>query len=107
MKKNNPWYYILNGELIKEKKPCLDGDKVHIYSLEGCFNVIEVYLSFFTITKNRKIIKIKWDDFRCLKGYGTSELSLYRKKHNELHKKIEGIYMESLFMKKSLKIGYR
>ena len=72
MKKNNPWYYIVYDEkLVKEKKPCMPDDFVHLKNMEGCFRVIDVYLKYFTIMKDREIKKIYWDNFRCLKGEGS------------------------------------
>jgi hypothetical protein len=103
---NNPWYYKINGELIKEKKPFGTGDKVHLHSLDGCYNVIGVELNYFTIMKNREIRKIKWEDFRCLKGFGTSEISQYKKEHKIMHNQITYLYLRSLNMKKILDIRY-
>lgn len=103
---NNPWYYKINGQLIKEKKPFTAGDKVHLYSLDGCYNVISVHLHYFTIMKNRELRKIKWDDFKCLKGQGASELSKYKREHNYLHEQIIKLYNHSIFIKKSLKLEY-
>lgn len=69
----NPWYYILNGVLQREKKPFMPGDQVHLKSREGCFTVHYVYTTNFVIMKNRKLTDIPWEDFRCLRGEGMSE----------------------------------
>jgi hypothetical protein len=71
-KKYNPWYYYNSNILIKNKKPCIPGDKVHISGMEGCFNVVDVKINYFIVIKKRQEIKITWDKFICLKGEGTS-----------------------------------
>jgi len=75
----SPWYYKINGNLIKERKPCLPGDYVHIKKWEGCYRVYYVDVFTFTILKNRKFHRLSWSEFRCLKGNGTSELSQIKK----------------------------
>lgn len=50
-KKNNPWYYYLNGNLVKKRKPAMPGDVVLISKpyTAGCkFTVVgEVYIGGF------------------------------------------------------------
>lgn len=70
--KYNPWYYTIDNMLIKKQKPFKPGDMIHIINKNGCFKVIDVKLSYFTVMKNREEIKITWDKFACLKGEGTS-----------------------------------
>lgn len=36
--KYNPWYYFLNGQLIKKLKPCVPGNQVHIKKMDGMFH---------------------------------------------------------------------
>jgi len=68
----NVWYYYLGNELIKEKKPVLPGQFIHTHSLMGCYLVYDVKITHFTIMKDRKLINLPWDEFRCKKGQGTS-----------------------------------
>jgi len=75
----NPWYYKLNGELIKKRKPCVPGDLVHIKSHDGLYSVHYVYLDCFVIMKKRQLINVPWDDFKCLKGEGNSPHSSIKK----------------------------
>lgn len=77
---NNPWYYKINGNLIKKKKPCLNGDYVHIKNFTGCYRVHSVNLDHFTVMRKHNIVNITWDNFVCLKGNGTSEETLLRKR---------------------------
>ncbi len=69
---NNPWYYRLNGELIKKEKPLKPGDQVHLHSGGGCFKVHEVRFEGFIVMKDRNPLLRPWSDFRCFKGDGTS-----------------------------------
>jgi len=75
----NHWYYMLNGKLIKERKPCVPGDMVHIKTFEGLYSVQYVYADCFVIMKKRQLINIPWEDFKCLKGEGNSPHSLIKK----------------------------
>ena len=68
----NSWYYYLGDKLIKEKKPVLPGEFIHTHSLMGCYRVYDVNISHFTIMKDRVLIKLPWNEFRCKKGQGTS-----------------------------------
>ncbi len=70
---SNPWYYKIQGELIKKQKPCLVGDLVHLHTLEGCFKVHYVYVSNFVIMKDRKFIDVPWEHYRCHQGQGMSD----------------------------------
>ncbi len=69
----NPWYYYLNEELIKKKKPIKPGEFVHLHTYDGCFMVYDVGLTHFTVIKNRRYVNIPWSDFRCKKGDGNSD----------------------------------
>lgn len=92
------WYYYLNGELIKKLKPCLAGDYVHLHSRNGCFKVIYACAYYFIIIKDRKEIRIKWEDFRCKKGEGIS-VEKYTKllvKLIEYHRNEELSYIKML-----------
>lgn len=66
----NPWYYTINGNLVKKKKPCMPGDYVHLKSRGGCYRVYYVYVTNFVVMKNRKLVDVPWDDFKHLKGDG-------------------------------------
>jgi hypothetical protein len=66
--KYSPWYYMLNGVLIKERKPCLPGMKIHIHKWEGCYNVHNVNKYGFTIKKRGEYVCLLWNEFRCRKG---------------------------------------
>jgi hypothetical protein len=76
---NNPWYYKIEGELIKRKKPCMNGNYVHLKNRNGCYKVHSVHLRYFTIMKNNEIEKISWDCFVCLKGEGQSPEALMKR----------------------------
>lgn len=75
----NPWYYKVNGKLIKKPKPCLVGDHVHLHNMEGCYKVHYVYVSNFVVMKNRKLIDVTWDNYKCHKGEGNSEKAQLKK----------------------------
>jgi hypothetical protein len=66
--KYSPWYYMLNGVLIKERKPCLPGERIHIYKWNGCYNVYHVNKNGFTIKKHGKDVTLPWDEFKFKKG---------------------------------------
>lgn len=70
---SNPWYYKINGELIKKQKPCLVGDMVHLNNMDGCFKVHYVYVSNFVVMKKRKLVDVSWDNYKCHKGEGISK----------------------------------
>lgn len=78
-KPDNPWYYYLNSQLVRKRKPCMPGDYVHLKSFTGCYRVYSVKINCFTIMKNRELIEVCWEQFRCLKGCGESEESQLRK----------------------------
>jgi hypothetical protein len=67
---SSPWYYKIEGELIKKQKPCLEGNYIHIKKWDGCYRVHSVNVNNFSIMKNREIVKLPWSEFRCLKGDG-------------------------------------
>jgi len=93
MKDNkNDWYYYLNGKLVKEKKPCLQGDMVHINTFKGLYKVEYVYADCFVIMKKRQLINIPWEDFKCLKGYGSSPESILK---NEIKKSLYLMQMQN------------
>ena len=68
----SPWYYVLNGELIKQLKPCNKGDQIHIHKWEGCYTVHWVNVNGFRISKNREFYTLPWSEFRCKRGAGNS-----------------------------------
>lgn len=70
--KHSPWYYMLNGELVKQMKPCLEGDYIHINKWNGCYRVYDVNVYGFCVLRNREYIWLRWEEFRCHKGNGDS-----------------------------------
>ena len=68
----SPWYYYLNGELIKQPKPCGVGAYVHTNRWNGTYQVSKVSMYGFTITKHHRLVTLPWSEFRCLKGQGQS-----------------------------------
>lgn len=85
--KHSPWYYILNGELVKKLKPCLEGDYVHTNKWGGCYRVYDATVNGFCVLKNREYRWLPWEEFRCLKGEGDS-IEKYQKaiKKATIHK---------------------
>jgi hypothetical protein len=73
--KNNPWYYKLDGVLVKKMKPFLPDNYIHVKRWEGCYRVYDVTLTHFSIMKNREKVWLTWDEFECLKGEGKSIIS--------------------------------
>jgi hypothetical protein len=80
----NPWYYYKDNVLIKEKKPCVPGNQVHIKTYEGCYNVYDVFIDGFYIQRKGVYVKIPWSDFICLKGNGNSKEAKLKKELNQL-----------------------
>ena len=78
-KQPSPWYYRIRGTVVKKLKPCMPGDQVHITSMQGCFKVHRVTLDHFIIIKQRAEIAIEWNEFVCLKGEGTSDISMMKR----------------------------
>lgn len=85
--KHSPWYYMLNGVLIKKLKPCLEGNYVHTNKWGGCYRVYGATVNGFCIIKNRAYVWLPWEDFRCHKGEGESP-EKYQKaiKRETIHK---------------------
>ena len=100
MEINNPWYYTINGELYKKRKPCLDGNFVHIKLFTGCFKVHKIKLDYFVVIKDRKERKIPWDCFICLQGQGTSEETILKRRLKGLAIAIEKNIAEQLGVNK-------
>lgn len=94
----NPWYYYIGNELVKKKKPLSPGDYVHLHSIDGCFRVYEVKLTYFLVMKNRSMVKILWSDFRCKKGFGTS----YESKIKKIINNLDSLKVEIDIIKSSL-----
>ena len=72
---NNPWYYKLDGVLVKKMKPCMPDNYVHVKRWDGCYRVYEVTITHFSIMKNREKVWLTWNEFECLKGDGKSVMS--------------------------------
>lgn len=69
----NPWYYKVGDVLIKKRKPCLPGDRVHVTVRKGLYTVQTVQLTYFTVAaRNKPSFKCRWDELICLEGQGTS-----------------------------------
>ena len=83
-KTDNPWYYYLNSQIVKKRKPCLTGDFIHLKSFSGCYKVYAVNTRTFTVMKNRKEVEFPWEQFRCLKGQGDSEEVLLKRELKSL-----------------------
>lgn len=75
----NEWYYTINNKLIKEKKPCLPGDLIHLHDRNGCHRVMKVTISHFMIEICRQEYWFYWDKFKCLKGEGKSAEAILRR----------------------------
>lgn len=66
----NPWYYILDGVLIKKQKPCVPGDMIHLTHRNGMYKVLFVEIDHFSVMINRQIVAMPWRYFKCRKGEG-------------------------------------
>ena len=66
----NKWYYYLNRTIVKQEKPCLPDDFVHIHKWGGCFRVYDVNVHCFRVLRQRKYVDLPWSEFRCKKGEG-------------------------------------
>jgi hypothetical protein len=66
---------MLDGELVKKRKPCLEGDYVHLHRWQGCYRVHKADLYGFNVMKNRRNVRLEWKEFRCLKGMGEERMS--------------------------------
>ena len=100
---NNPWYYKINGELIKKRKPCLEGNYVHITRWSGCYKVHYVTLNYFVVMKNREEVKIGWNEFSCLSGEGTSEETFLKRRLRSITSTIQTNINEQLSINVILK----
>ena len=80
----NPWYYFLDGLLVKKLKPCVPGNQVHIKKWMGCFTIHDVKIDGFYVMRNRELVKLSWDNFICLKGEGESFESKLKKELKSL-----------------------
>lgn len=91
MKKNrSPWYFYRNGILMKERKPFYIGDYVHIHKWNGCYKVEDVTVNGFTIKRDRLLITLPWEEFRCLKGEGIADITLLKKELKRLGSSLTG-----------------
>lgn len=87
-KKRSPWYYMINGELIKKQKPCFVDQYIHIHKWDGCYRVEDVTVYGFTIKKNRESVFLPWEEFRCLSGMGTSQIKSIKNNLKYLHQSL-------------------
>jgi len=71
--KYSHWYYKYKGELVKKLKPCLPGNYIHVHKWDGCYRVEKVSVYGFDIKKNGEMKFLPWEEFKCLKGEGTSK----------------------------------
>ena len=81
--KHSHWYYMLNGKLVKEMKPCVEDNYIHIHRWNGCYRVYDATVVGFCIIRNREYVWLPWEEFRCLKGAGDSP-----EKYNKLLKRV-------------------
>lgn len=72
--KPSPWYYMMDGRLVKKRKPCLEGDYVHLHRWEGCYRVHKADLYGFNVRKGGRLVRLDWNQFRCLKGMGEERI---------------------------------
>lgn len=70
--KHSIWYYFLDGKLVKQKKPCIAGDVVHIKRWDGAYRVLEATVGGFQVRKNGECVTLPWSEFRCNYGKGKS-----------------------------------
>jgi len=82
---NRNFYYYIGNKLIKKRKPCFDGDYIHLHSMDGCYRVTYCCARYFIIMKNHEPRKCKWTDFRCHKGQGVSDLKKVKKTNAKLN----------------------
>ena len=60
------WYYVIDGKLIKKKKPCFIGDKIHLFSREGTFTVDSVNAYNLLVKTKHTSSRVDWYDVKCL-----------------------------------------
>jgi hypothetical protein len=60
------WYYRINGKLIKRRKPCFIGDRIHIKSREGIFTVDNVNTNTIFLSTKTRVLTVEWWDFKCI-----------------------------------------
>lgn len=104
----NPWYYALDGVLVKRRKPFMDGDYVHVHKWEGCYRVMWVGVKGFTVMKGGVERLLPWSQFKCMKGQGSSREVLLKREIRKLERRLE-IERGSLARKvaERLKQGYK
>lgn len=91
MKKTySPWYYYYGNKLIKKPKPCLPGNYIHIHKWDGCYYVEEASARGFTIKKNRELVFLPWEEFRCLQGEGKSDMTMIKRELRRLGSSLTG-----------------
>ena len=62
-KPNNPWYYYLNGKLVKKRKPAKPGDTILIkHPLTGVYQMVDVRNIFMSGIHTDKYAYYKWGD---------------------------------------------
>lgn len=86
----SPWYFYRNGVLIKKRKPFFIGDYVHINKWDGCYKVEDVTVEGFKIKKDHKIVFLPWEEFRCLKGEGKSDITMIKRELRRLGSSLTG-----------------
>ena len=79
------YYYYLNNKLVKKRKPCFDGDKIHLHSKDGVYTVRYATAYYIHLETRTKRFRVKWEDFRCLKGQGISEYKLLKTVNRNIH----------------------
>lgn len=94
--KHSIWYYMLNGELIKQKKPCIEGSRVHLHRWDGVYTVHRATVSSFRVRKNGEYVDLPWSEFRCLYGMGTSFEANLKRDLRKLNKSSHNMLMTAL-----------
>jgi hypothetical protein len=101
----SPWYYKINGQLVKKKKPCLPDQYVHVHKWQGAYRVYDVTVEHFVIKKNREFVNLPWSEFRCLKGQGTSIDARLKKSAKSIERLSEQLIAEIKKSKSIVHIG--
>lgn len=108
--KHSIWYYYLDGVLIKEKKPCTAGSRVHVHRWEGVYTVLSAIVTGFYVMKQGERKFLPWSEFRCLYGRGTSYESKLKRELRNLEAKSNDAALKAFSVQqaaRSMVIGLR
>lgn len=59
--KNNPWYYYLNGSLVRKRKPAMPGDVVCV-DMSLYYKLVEVHQVYIGGFHDKKKVYYDWDN---------------------------------------------